>query len=260
MEKQNNYINLKYNEKFQIELIVNSNSLVEDVYNKIQPLGFFFKNIFIHIHSLINVFYTLLSIFFIYNISPLINKLIYQNFDKIEYLNKIDYFYVCLPLIIMALIEIFFNNLIKDRFYNKDNKIFNELKSLVVSMTCKFFFCILCVYISNNNLYKFKKYFNNYMYNIPIEKTKDNNKKIKETYRHAYRATKYINYKWYLINYIYISAFILNFFLHFFLSRVYETKKKEKYTYIKNQLTEFYTKNGLVNNLITNNIYKELFN
>ena len=36
--------------------------------------------------------------------------------------------------------------------------------------------------------------------------------------------------------------------------------KTQKYMYIKNQLIEFYTKNGLVDNPITKNICKELFN
>jgi hypothetical protein len=263
MENQNNYIALEYNEKFQIELIVNNNSPVEDILKKINPLTFFFKNICVNINSFINVIYTLIGILIIYSLKPIINIKIYKNFYHMEYLNRIDFFYVFLPLILMGLVEILFNHLMKNRFYNEDKKIFNELKSLFIWITCKMFVCFACMVLSNNNLNKFNKYSHQYLNNQNIVKVNNlkkptNTEKPNPTY--SYKREQYINYKWTIIHYIYMGAFILNMFLHFFLSNTYESKKNQKYLYIKTQLTEFYTKNGLIDNPITKHIYKELFN
>ena len=251
MSQQNNYINLKYNEKFQVEIILANNSPVEDVYNKINPLNVLFNNKYMNLHNLINIFYSIFSSFMIIFLKPLINRPIYNIFNKLEYMTKIDYFYIFLPLIIMALMEILFNFLIKDRFKPAENNrfLFSDLKNLFISLICKGFLYLASLTILDNHLHKFNKYASDYL-GTKVVKSK-NIINIK---------AKYINYNWHIINYIYIGAFVLNIFLYFLFISVYDTRKKNKYLYIKTQLSEYYTKDGLVENVITKNICKELFN
>lgn len=273
MENQNNYINLKYNEKFQVELILANNSILEDIYNKINPLTIVIKNFTFNIHNSINLIYTFITIILICFLKPLINRPLYLNFSKIEYIQKIDYFYVFLPLIMMLLMEVIFNFLIKDRFKpNKDKTAsLNDLKNLLISLICKTFLCFLFVKILDNHLHKYNKYANFYLSNnyneIATESTEtktSKNSKKKVISRNIIcptpRQKQYLNYNWNIINLIYIGAFILNIFLHFFLINIYEEKRNIKYFYIKNQLAEFYKKEGLIENPITLKIYKELFN
>lgn len=247
MENEKNHMDLKYNEKFQIEVLLASNSIVEDVYNKINPFNISIRKFTFNIHSLINIIYMIAAIIFIYN-SKFINYIIYDNFYKIEILKRIDYLYLFMPLIIMTFIEIIFNIFIKDRFKpNKDKSFFsNDLKSLISSSLLKIFLYLLSIKILDNHLHEFNKYRKEYL-NKPLQS------------KYNYLTKQYINYSWNILYYIYIGSIIFNISLHLFFTNIYENQKNKKYLYIKNTLSEFYEKGNLINNQKTQSIYNELF-